>query len=79
MSGYLCIIGEFSMNYRIGLYLDNDKIKSGTFKISTLDKHYIRTSIPFYSLRSLYKCEVDPLGKIRKITSPEKRMTFHLK
>lgn len=31
------------MKYRIGLYLDNDKIKSGTFEISTLDKHYIHT------------------------------------
>lgn len=53
--------------------------KSGTFEISTLDKQYMRTSIPFFSLSKLYKCEVDPLGTIRKITKPEKRMEFHLK
>lgn len=69
-----------TINVNHGYFLrGNVKIKSGTFEVSTLDKQYIRTSIPFYSLRSLYKCEVDPLGKIRKITSPEKRMTFHLK
>lgn len=69
-----------TININHGYFLKgNIKIKSGTFEISTLDKQYIRTSIPFYSLRSLYKCEVDSLGKIRKITSPEKRMTFHLK
>lgn len=55
------------------------QIKSGTFEITTLDKQYTRTSIPFYSLYALYKCEVDPLGKIRRITTPEKRMHFHLK
>lgn len=53
--------------------------QSGTFEISTLDKQYMRTSIPFFSLSKLYKCEVDPLGTIRKITKPEKRMEFHLK
>ena len=53
--------------------------KSGTFEISTLDKQYMRTSIPFFSLSKLYKCEVDPLGTIRKITKPEKHMEFHLK
>lgn len=53
--------------------------KSGTFEISTLDKQYKRTSIPFFSLSKLYKCEVDPLGTIRKITKPEKRLEFHLK
>ncbi len=53
--------------------------KSGTFEIATLDKQYTRTSIPFFSLSKLYKCEVAPLGTIRKITKPEKRMEFHLK
>ena len=55
------------------------RIKAGTFEITTLDKQFTRTSIPFYSLTTLYKCEVDPLGTIRKITAPEKRMEFHLK
>ena len=30
-------------------------------------------------LNMVDKCEVDPLGTIRKITKPEKRMEFHLK
>lgn len=55
------------------------RITAGTFEITTLDKQFTRTSIPFYSLTTLYKCEVDPLGTIRKITAPEKRMEFHLK
>lgn len=55
------------------------RTKAGTFEITTLDKQFTRTSIPFYSLTALYKCEVDSLGTIRKITTPEKRMEFHLK
>lgn len=59
-------------------YFTRGKIRtqSATFEITTLDNQYFRVSIPFHNLKSLYKCEVDPLGNTKKIMKPEKRMVF---